>query len=69
VATDPTLALAEALALLKFGENLEMPSTGYLDKWIEITLIRNRERKWRTRTQETKVLTMFYMECPYMCGL
>ena len=45
VATDPTLALAEALALLKFGENLEMPSTGYLDKWIEITLIRNRERQ------------------------
>ena len=41
VATDPTLALA----LLKFGENLEMPSTGYLDKWIEITLIRNRERQ------------------------
>jgi hypothetical protein len=45
VATDPTLALAEALALLKFGENLGMPSTGYLDKWIEITLIRNRERQ------------------------
>jgi hypothetical protein len=45
VATDPTLALAEALALFKFGENLEMPSTGYLDKWIEITLIRNRERQ------------------------
>jgi hypothetical protein len=54
LATYPTLALA----LLRFGENLEMTSTGYLDKWIEISLIRNRER------QLAEALALLKLEMP-----